>query len=510
MPRLFFLIYIVITCQCWAQDLRLGECTTAIFSGAVTSDGRPIIWKNRDVSNFDQRYVYYSSYQRNGITTLPFIGDCYRADTTRIFMGSNSRGFAIMNADSYNLHDTLPYGPDDGTIMRLALESCVLLSDFEAFLDSTNLIGRRDCWNFGCLDSTGVCAYYECANRSYRKYDPQDTALGSPGYLARSNFSISGDSLSQSGSDRYRRAINLIDERLNENKIDINWILKLLSRDLGNVYANPYPLPYHGVQLNGPPGYIYNFGCTIANRSTTSAVVIRGVHPGEDPALTTIFAILGSPLLSLAYPLWVKSGMVPNYLTDPAGAPMYTYCRDRSSQLYDNSSAFYFLNSRYLLDDDSGGVFTYTLPLEAWGIEQAEGLLESWLVESPTVTAVQWEQFRIANAIFTGFRDETSKFVNDNDNPNLPNNPALFNYPNPFNYGTNIVYSGTSANYPVILRIYDIGGRLIAKLNGTGDVVANIYWTGRDTFGNPLASGLYFCHLDNGPFKTTSKMILLK
>ncbi|HBZ01427.1 MAG TPA: hypothetical protein DEO84_08935, partial [candidate division Zixibacteria bacterium] len=87
---------------------------------------------------------------------------------------------------------------------------------------------------------------------------------------------------------------------------------------------------------------------------------------------------------------------------------------------------------------------------------------------------------------------------------------TLFNYPNPFNSGTYIVYYGTQSNYPVRVRIFDINGRLVSELEGTGGAVGDVYWTGRDTFGRAVSSGVYFYILDNGPFKSTNKMLLLK
>jgi hypothetical protein len=492
------------------------ECTIAIFSGSVTEDGRPIIWKNRDVSNHDQCYIYYSSCIRNGINTLRFVGNCYRNDTTRIYMGANEAGFAIMNSDSYNLHDSLYQGLDDGTLMRLALETCSTLADFEAFLDSTNLTGRIDCWNFGCLDSTGACAMYECANHSYRKYDPLDPQLKSPGYIARSNFSFSGDSSNQSGRDRYQRAANLIDGRLASGKIETGWVLRTLVRDLANIYADPYPLPYYGMQMNGPPGYIYDLGCTIANRYTSSAIVIRGVRPVEDPRLTTAFVILGPPVLSVAYPLWVDAGLVPDCLAGPGRAPMYEYCLTRSRLLYDNSSYYFYINSHYLVDRDSCGVFSYTLPLEAWGVRQADFLMDGWDYDPPSAEQLRSSEINIADVIYYGFQNETANFLSDSAsvNPILPNRLALYNYPNPFNTLTTISYdlsnAGVTGKFPVLLKIFDIGGRLITELHGTGNISGNVYWAGRDASGNAVSSGIYFCSLISGSFKSTSKMILLK
>jgi hypothetical protein len=510
---LLFVLFGLLQAKDRAGSTPIGECTIAVFSGVVTDDGRPILWKNRDVGNFDQRYIYYSSYQRNGIVTYKFAGNCYRNDTTRIFMGANERGFAIMNSDSYNLHDSLALGLDDGTLMRLALETCVTLADFEALLNSTNNDGRRDCWNFGCFDSTGASAMYECSNRGYAKYDPLDPNLGSPGFIDRSNFSMSGDSLYRLGMDRYLRSQHLIENRLNSGLIDVGWVLADLARDLGNPYADPYPLPYHGTQLTGPQGYIYSNGCTIANRSTTAAVAIRGVGQGEKASLTTIFAILGPPVLSVAFPIWVQAGEVPACLSDPAGSPMYLECLQRIGRLYDRAGQFYFyLNSHSLLGDDSSGVYSYTLPLESWGISEVNRMLNSWELQPPTTNDVAWQQFRIAKTIYNGFINETSRFLGDSTDtrPLLPEILSLKNYPNPFNSGTHIIYSGAVTDYPVVLKIFDILGRQVYAFSGTTDSAGDVYWAGRDMFGNDVSSGIYFCNVNNGPRKFTGKMLLLR
>jgi len=34
------------------------ECTTAVFSGAATPDGRPILWKNRDTDTLSNKVVH--------------------------------------------------------------------------------------------------------------------------------------------------------------------------------------------------------------------------------------------------------------------------------------------------------------------------------------------------------------------------------------------------------------------------------------------------------------------
>jgi hypothetical protein len=228
--------------------------------------------------------------------------------------------------------------------------------------------------------------------------------------------------------------------------------------------------------------------------------------------LTTIFAILGPPLLSVAFPLWVKSADVPICLSRPEGAPVYLYCLDRALLLYDNPQVVFHLNSRYLLNDDGGGVFSYTLPLEHWGINQADQLLEQWASNPPGQSQVHLEQFRISSAIFAGFQFETTEFINTSpiDRPVLPSELTLQNHPNPFNDGTLIHYSAVYPQFPVIICIYDLLGRKIAEFAGTNQPEGTVYWSGKDSFGNHLSSGVYPYTINNGPIKKSNTMILLK
>jgi len=485
----------------------LGECTIGAFTGSVTMDGRPLIWKNRDVGNEDQRFIYYSAHFRNGVTTLAFTGDCYRIDTTRIYMGANEAGFAILNSDSYNLGDSLSLGLDDGTLMRLALETCRTLPDFERFLDSTNATGRLDCWNFACLDSTAACAIYECANFSYTKYDPQASPSG---YILRANYSESGGS-NKTGLDRFKRASSLTGQRILRRPIDAGFILEHLARDLGNIFDDPYPLPYLECQSDGPPGYIYNYGITICNRSTASAVVIRGIRTGEPASFTTVFAMIGTPILSVAIPLWVKSGEVPYCLSSSVGAPIYQLCAQRRRQLYDNPQAPLYINSRYLLYDDGGGVYSYTLPLEAWGISEADRNLDYWQFQQQDADQIRDEQNRIAATIFTGFENETAKIIQSPSDPaQLPGQIAMFNYPNPFNRGTMIQYSGASGQYQLTVDIYDLAGKLVTSMDGNQTPEGTVYWSCENSFGDAVSSGIYFYKVSNGPFTSSNKMVFLK
>ncbi len=97
----------------------------------------------------------------------------------------------------------------------------------------------------------------------------------------------------------------------------------------------------------------------------------------------------------------------------------------------------------------------------------------------------------------------------------LPGTFALGqNYPNPFNGSTEIPFdlSGVPAG-PIRLRIFDVLGRFVRTVFEAEDVVPgrqHCEWDGRDSHGNPAASGLYFYRLETKGKQVSKKMLLLK
>ena len=90
------------------------------------------------------------------------------------------------------------------------------------------------------------------------------------------------------------------------------------------------------------------------------------------------------------------------------------------------------------------------------------------------------------------------------------------NYPNPFNPETWIPYQ-LAKDADVILRIYAVDGQLVRAL-ALGHQPAGMYqnrsraayWDGRNAFGEPVASGVYFYTLTAGDFTATRKMLVRK
>ena len=92
----------------------------------------------------------------------------------------------------------------------------------------------------------------------------------------------------------------------------------------------------------------------------------------------------------------------------------------------------------------------------------------------------------------------------------------LQNYPNPFNPETWIPYH-LAEDGAVSLSIYDATGTLIRTLP-IGYQQAGFYqnrgraayWDGRNAFGEPVASGVYFYQLTTSSFQQTRRMLILK
>ena len=101
--------------------------------------------------------------------------------------------------------------------------------------------------------------------------------------------------------------------------------------------------------------------------------------------------------------------------------------------------------------------------------------------------------------------------------PSRPTETALLpNYPNPFNPETWIPYQLAKPT-EVVMSIYAADGRLIRTLE-LGHQSVGIYesrsraayWDGRNEFGEPVASGVYFYTLTAGDFTATRKMLIRK
>ena len=83
-------------------------------------------------------------------------------------------------------------------------------------------------------------------------------------------------------------------------------------------------------------------------------------------------------------------------------------------------------------------------------------------------------------------------------------------YPNPFKRVTSIKWIAADEE-PISLKIYNTAGKLVKILAKTENLEPKTYvvWDGRDEKGRLLPSGVYFCRLEIGDYKTTGKIVFL-
>ncbi len=85
------------------------------------------------------------------------------------------------------------------------------------------------------------------------------------------------------------------------------------------------------------------------------------------------------------------------------------------------------------------------------------------------------------------------------------------NYPNPFNPTTTIEF-GVPKAAKVLIRIYNIRGQLVKELVNQKYEPGKfkVVWEGKNSFGKPVATGVYFYRLEAGGKCFTHKMLMLK
>jgi hypothetical protein len=285
-------------------------CTTCIIAGKATKDGRPLLLKNRDSDELQNKLMYFSD------GTYPYIGLVNSIDKVgkEVWGGFNNTGFSIINSASYNIkkNDTTKLSDREGELMKAALMSCSSVAEFEKLLkEMPKPLGVEA--NFGVIDATGGAAYFETGNFSYVKYDVNDPAVAPDGYLIRTNYSCSGIEDKGAGYIRYSTAEELFKDRNNKEKFDYSFLLNDVTRCL------KHSLTKTDLTSNLPENlsdtrYVW-FQDYIPRTLSAAAIIFQGIKKGEDPGLTTMWSVIGFPLTSVVVPVWItKNGSMPQIL----------------------------------------------------------------------------------------------------------------------------------------------------------------------------------------------------
>ncbi len=295
----YFLAFLLLVAMVTVAE----ACTSAIVSGRLTANGRPLLWKNRDTGDQNNRVERIKAH--DGLYEFVALFDARDTKDSAAWLGFNERGFAIMNTASYNLNDdNVPERDMDreGVVMRYALERCTTVDDFERVLEQLpKPLGVEA--NFGVIDAQGNGAYFETGNFKWVKYDLAEEPTG---ILTRTNYSVSGREGQGNGYIRHDNERELLRPYILERNITPATFTEVISRTF-----------YHsrlGQNFNESGQEWIVDQDFIPRRISTASVVIEGVLPGEDPSLTTMWIALGYPPCAEVFAAWTGENGVPDVL----------------------------------------------------------------------------------------------------------------------------------------------------------------------------------------------------
>ncbi len=349
--------------------LGSAACTSAIVSGRLTANGRPLLWKNRDTDDQNNKIeriaATRSSYEYVALYNATD-KDCRQA-----WMGFNDKGFAIMNTASYNLNsDTIKNMDHEGFVMTLALQKCKNVDDFQTLLDTLSRPMRVEA-NFGVIDADGNGAYFETGNFKYVKYDLKDSSTG---ILTRTNYSYSGRTDKGMGYVREENEKALIARHIAKRDFTPAVFTEELSRTF-----------YHSVLgkdfTNSGAPYLVDQDF-IPRRISTATVVVEGVLAGENPLLTTMWAGLGYSPCTEIRPVWIGEGGLPDELRGiaPKGhSPLADAAQARKREVFDitRGNGKHYLNLSRLYNREGTGYCQVLIPKNMATYAQGYKMLES-------------------------------------------------------------------------------------------------------------------------------------
>lgn len=302
-------------------------CTSAIVSGKLTKNGRPLMWKNRDTGDQNNRVERHLA--DNGCYEFVALFDSKDPCDTAAWLGMNEKGFAIMNTASYNLNDdNVPEADMDreGVVMRAALERCVTVDDFEDLLrEMPKPLGVEA--NFGVIDASGGAAYFETGNFSWTRFNLSDEPSG---ILTRTNYSYTGRKNKGWGYIREQNEQTLLAPHVQACDITASLFTEVLSRTFYHSLLNK-DFTESGDEYVVDQDFI-------PRRISTASVVFEGVITGEDPSLTTMWISLGYPPCAETYAVWTgEGGLAPELRGDPKThrSPQCDKVKARKAKVFD-------------------------------------------------------------------------------------------------------------------------------------------------------------------------------
>ncbi|MHC4618193.1 MAG: PKD domain-containing protein [Planctomycetota bacterium] len=339
-------------------------CTIGAANGFVTTGGRPILWKVRDTADARQQLVFVSG------SPYDYVG--VRSEGGGIYMGLNQAGVA-----SGNSLVKLSGGPaSNSSFQAHILENFNSLHQIRSHIEQevdANTCNASGCFPF--IDADGNAVMFEI-NRSdwFLEYDSMDAdrdAQGLLDFVVRANEfhqrSDGTDDLSITGG-RYESGTYNTAGLIDINTLSVQTV----------VQGNDDPNSGFEFVRYGPGREL----ATISRSTTRSAIVVHGVAAGEDPALATMWVILGQSNYGIAVPTWVKVSNVPGCLS--------------SGDMYDRAKSLYYKGNEATVQASA-------FPVEAHMFDLVRNMfLPHWRAEgAPSVGEMTRIEHRIADNAYS-------------------------------------------------------------------------------------------------------------
>ena len=387
-------------------------CTLAVISGRASASGCPLMWKNRDTSDPNNKLMFFKGPKHDFIAVV--ISEA--ADPREVWGGQNTAGFAIMNSQADDLGDASKKlsGDGNGAFMTLALGECATVKDFEDLL-----VREKGKWdlatNFGVIDAEGGACFFETRRDSFVKFDTKDPRVAPFGTIVRTNFAYtSPDQASGGGFDRFERIGHIIEAARPQGRIDARFILREASRDLihEKLHSNPLAMPLP----DDPAAPLYVHTNDTINRNTSvSALVFEGAPSPDQAYLGTMWVLLGQPVAGVAVPVWPSAGRVPSVSTGPTTAPLNDIARAVAAYLYPDTRGrmYQYLNVTRLRTFGGEGVLAKLYRIEDRVMERTAAMWTDWVGQRPKPAEMADFEERVATEAYeslkTAFADLLTK-----------------------------------------------------------------------------------------------------
>lgn len=382
MKKTILIILVIIFAIAHTAD----ACTTAVISGKATPDGRSIIWKVRDTDDLENSMRYFTDGK------YPYLGLVNSSDTEgkNVWAGSNSVGFAIMNSASFNVNekDSVGIENQEGAFMKLALQTCASLEEFEHLLNThPRPLGLAA--HFGVIDANGGAAFYEVNNYTWTKFDANEAPEG---YVLRTNYSETGTPDVGYGFIRRQTADKLFADASKQNSIDVQTIMQDFTRTFYHpVYNMDFRVNYESGNFQTD---FISSDDMLSRNGTSSNILIQGVKKGESPDMNTLWVQVGFPETTVSLPMWVRGEdsfpEILKYDEKLKNCPLNDYAMKWKSEAYPigRSDGYHYLKMTKLINPEKTGYLQRIEQIEKDIFTQTEEKLNVWRKNTPNIKAI--------------------------------------------------------------------------------------------------------------------------